>query len=432
MKKWLTEKLFGGRYKRIPVLLVFDTLCYFALSAFWYLISRRAYYSMPVEQFRWAPLINFLIQYGMIMVMRWAFRVYTNVWRYSSTRAYFTAVCADAAAGLASLVIVRCFFFRFYYGIWQAVTVGALTSLIFLTSRFAYALLYKHVSYAMEDHSGKTPVAIVGAGRLGNYLAGDLSNNTNSKFNPVFFIDSDVTKIGQKVHGLRVYSPEEGAEVIQREGVREVIIAITGKNGEVLSELYSRYAELGCSVRIYETMVDGGKAKLREFTIEDLLFREQLNLMEGATAQYYAGKTVLVTGGGGSIGSEICRQIAKCAPRRLVIFDIDENNAYEIQPELLRTYGEALDLCVEIGSVRDPEKLDEIFAAYRPEIVFHAAAHKHVPLMEHSSSEAIKNNVLGTYYTANAAEKYGVQKFILISTDKAVNPTNIMGASKRV
>ncbi len=165
---------------------------------------------------------------------------------------------------------------------------------------------------------------------------------------------------------------------------------------------------------------------------EDLLFRNPININNGRALDYYRDKTVLVTGGGGSIGSEICRQIAKCSPRRLVIVDIYENNAYEIQQQLLREYGDSLELSVYIASVRDAERLCSVFDECRPDIVFHAAAHKHVPLMESNPSEAIKNNVLGTYNTANAAERCGVRKFIMISTDKAVNPTNIMGASKRM
>ena len=165
---------------------------------------------------------------------------------------------------------------------------------------------------------------------------------------------------------------------------------------------------------------------------EHLLFRKPININNGLALDYYRDKTVLVTGGGGSIGSEICRQIARCAPRRLVILDIYENNAYEIQQELLREYGDSLDLWVYIASVRDAERLFAVFNECRPDVVFHAAAHKHVPLMQSNPSEAIKNNVLGTYNAANAAESCGVQKFIMISTDKAVNPTNIMGASKRM
>jgi len=166
--------------------------------------------------------------------------------------------------------------------------------------------------------------------------------------------------------------------------------------------------------------------------IKSLLCRKPLTLTDPDTAKYYEGKVVLVTGGGGSIGSELCRQIAECSPKKLIILDIYENNAYDIQQELLHKYGPSLDMSVEIASVRDRERLDAVFAAYRPHVLFHAAAHKHVPLMEQNGEEAVKNNVFGTYNTADMAEKYGVEKFILVSTDKAVNPTSIMGASKRM
>ena len=167
-------------------------------------------------------------------------------------------------------------------------------------------------------------------------------------------------------------------------------------------------------------------------TDEELLQRSIIDVTDSETCEFYKGKTVLVTGGGGSIGSELSRKIAECSPKKLVIFDIYENNAFDIQQELIATYGEELDLVIEIGSVQDKARLDTVFAVHKPEIVFHAAAHKHVPLMEHSCSEAIKNNCIGTYNTADVAEKYGVERFILVSTDKAVNPTNVMGATKRM
>jgi FlaA1/EpsC-like NDP-sugar epimerase len=215
---------------------------------------------------------------------------------------------------------------------------------------------------------------------------------------------------------------------------------VVGISSEELERLHTFYVGLGCKVKIYDSAVhddaedgDGHKKRvIREFEIEDLLFRKPLAINGQKEFDFYSGKTVLVTGGGGSIGSELCRQIAKCNPKKLIILDIYENNAYDIQQELIRKYGSELDLAVEIASVRDRTRLEAIFANYRPELVFHAAAHKHVPLMEHSGCEAIKNNVLGTYNTADMAEKYGVQKFVLISTDKAVNPTNVMGASKRL
>ena len=209
-------------------------------------------------------------------------------------------------------------------------------------------------------------------------------------------------------------------------------------DSERASSLYRTYTGYGCRVRIYDAVtheVSGrrdGTRVVRDIGVEDLLFRKPLLTNDRKVLDYYCGKTVLVTGGGGSIGSELCRQIAYCKPKRLVIFDIYENNAYDIQQELLQTYGDKLDLIVEIGSVRDAQRMDALFAAYRPDVVFHAAAHKHVPLMEQSACEAVKNNILGTCNAADMAEKHGVSKFILISTDKAVNPTNIMGASKRM
>ncbi|MBQ8448966.1 MAG: polysaccharide biosynthesis protein [Clostridia bacterium] len=218
-----------------------------------------------------------------------------------------------------------------------------------------------------------------------------------------------------------------------------VIIAIVDNDIEELKRIHTFYTGLGCKVKLYDSPVqdetDDESQKthvIREFEIEDLLFRKPLAINGQREFDFYSEKTVLVTGGGGSIGSELCRQIAKCKPKKLIILDIYENNAYDIQQELIRKYGDTLDLSVEIASVRDRKRLEAVFANYRPNLVFHAAAHKHVPLMEHSGCEAIKNNVLGTYNTADMAEKYGVEKFVLISTDKAVNPTNVMGASKRM
>ena len=253
------------------------------------------------------------------------------------------------------------------------------------------------------------------------------------------FIDRDKSKIGGTILQLPVYAQEAAVDKLKSHGVQEVFIAISELDEERTRAIVEFYSGKGFKVKIYDFPIkeDGSSDKnskmvIREVRIEDLLFRDALKVINNEAKAYYTGKTVLVTGGGGSIGSELCRQIAKCSPKKLVIVDIYENNAYDIEQELRRNYAENLNLVVEIGSVRDRERLDAIFKAQRPEIVFHAAAHKHVPLMEHSSCEAIKNNSFGTYNTADMAEKYGVEKFILISTDKAVNPTNIMGASKRL
>ena len=198
--------------------------------------------------------------------------------------------------------------------------------------------------------------------------------------------------------------------------------------------LYDYYKDAGYKLKVYDyptVYAAGGKRHLREFDIEELLFRKPLVVSDERTNAYYKDKIVLITGGGGSIGSELCRQLAKMQPKKIIILDIYENNAYDIQQELVRKYPK-LDLIVLIASVRNKNRMNQIFETYRPDIVYHAAAHKHVPLMEDSPNEAVKNNVMGTYRTALAADKYGTEKFVLISTDKAVNPTNVMGASKRI
>ncbi len=432
--EFIMKKLDGSGKRRFFLILI-DVILFFAVDVFYYLLATRAANSMPVDN-TIVFLGNSLIHWTLILMFRVWFGTYNNVWRYANTRAYFNLVIADAAGGIVSLIVIRLLnipFTGFYNGMWQAANVGSMTALLTLLSRYVYCLLYTSSSRSKKKMGA--PVAIAGAGRLGTYLVGDLRNNPNSEFQPMFFIDTDGTKVGNTVVGLKVYNEETAAHLIKNLEIREVIIAITKKNSEEMAKLYRSYQQLGCKVRVYESLVENSaqnKGVLREFSIEDLLFRKELEVVDETTFHYYEGKTVLVTGGGGSIGSEICRQIAKCRPKKLVVFDIYENNAYDIQQEMLRIYKGELNFAAEIGSVRDEERLRELFETHRPNVVFHAAAHKHVPLMESCAAEAIKNNCLGTYNTANVAEEFGVEKFILISTDKAVNPTNVMGASKRI
>lgn len=426
----------NGKQNRHQILVAFDAVCFALVTAFYYSLAVDVAYSIPVKKID-VFFLNVALQFVFVFAFRFLFGVYRHIWRYSNTKAYFMMVLADGLGSIFALLLIRIgniFFSGIYYGIWQASTIGALNALVALMSRFAYALLYKSSSKT-KNGKPKVPAAIVGAGRLGSYLAGDLRNNPNSGYEPLFFIDTDNSKVGNRVSELMVYDSESAKVLIQKLGIREIIVAITKKTGEEMEKLYHHYRDLGCRVRVYDSLVSDDKQEkgvLREFSIEDLLFRKPINVSSEETSAFYGGKTVLVTGGGGSIGSEICRQIAKCGPKKLIIFDIYENNAYDIQQELIRTYSGTLNFTVEIGSVRDADRLDELFRTHRPDVVFHAAAHKHVPLMEDCSGEAIKNNCLGTYNTANAAEKYGAERFILISTDKAVNPTNIMGASKRI
>ncbi len=378
-----------------------------------------------------------------IFTVRSMLGVYHNVWRYANSRAYLIMVIADAAGGTIGAAI--CYYLNqrvasVYFGIWQTVAVICAFTLVTLVMRFIYQQRYRHLNMTL-DSMHKIGVAIVGAGTTGAMLAEDLLYTSKSRYKPVCFIDINKAKIGSRVCGVPVYAEDEKiVDRLKKMPVQEIIIALPELDNAATQRLVDIYHATGCAIKIYdfpfkdkgEEQDKSGKRQLREVKIEDLLFRDTLKVTTSETKDYYKDKVVLVTGGGGSIGSELCRQIAKRHPKKLIIFDIYENNAYDIEQELRRTYGEDLDLAVEIGSVRETKRLDVLFSHYRPQIVFHAAAHKHVPLMEHSGCEAVKNNVFGTYKTANAAEKYGAEKFILISTDKAVNPTNIMGATKRL
>ncbi len=421
------------------ILVLFDMLCFAVLAAAYFgatfLFDNSIHYELK------AYIISSAILICSMIVCRILAGIYLSIWRYTNTWVHLKMVLADAVGGILGALIS--YFTGFYHDIWQFIILASLSALMALSSRFGYRLVYKHRNQATgRDDRHKIPVAIVGAGQVGAVLADELQFSKKSNYKPMFFIDRDTTKVGSRVSGLKVYPENESIiEFIKDQGISEIFIALTGLDSDMASALYERYSKTSCKIKIYdmplrdaenEDSPKPARGVLHDFRIEDLLFRKSLSINNSASFQYYAGKKIIITGGGGSIGSELCRQIAKCRPAQLIIVDIYENNAYDIQQELVRQYGSKLNLAVEIASVRDRERLDSIFAYYRPDIVFHAAAHKHVPLMEHSGCEAIKNNVLGTYNTADMAEKYGVQKFILVSTDKAVNPTNIMGASKRM
>ena len=425
-----------GSYRKY-ILLVFDCLCFCVINGIFYYLSATGNLSNSEAVSDCGVfVINSAIMLLTVLAFRILFRIYRMVWRYTSTKSYFNLILADALGGIAALFVML--LMGTWRGIWHCAAVVSMTAHACVMARLCYRLCYKRKNKVHTEYRDRRMAAIVGAGQLGTYLANDLRTNAHSHFEPVFFIDVDNDKVGNTVVGLPVYAEKKAAEYINKFGVTDVIIAISEADSDKMQQQYNLYRAMGCQVRVLDTLVQEeentgmlGK-RIREFSIEDLLFRKPLSINDRKVLEYYAGAVVLVTGGGGSIGSELCRQIARCKPRKLIIYDNYENNAYEIQQELIRTYGEKLDLSVEIGSVQDAKHLEYIFAKYRPEIVFHAAAHKHVPLMENAGYEAVKNNVFGTYNTANMAEKYGARKFILISTDKAVNPTNVMGATKRL
>ena len=278
---------------------------------------------------------------------------------------------------------------------------------------------------------------VVGAGEAGAMIIKEFQNSRYLDQKVCCVIDDNEAKQGKYLRGVKIMGGRDDIRYLAHElQIDEIIVALPSASQSQVKEILQICQETGCELKVLPglyQMINGeiSVSKLRKVEIEDLLGREPIKLQVDSVMGYVAGKVILVTGGGGSIGSELCRQIVAHKPKRLIIVDIYENNAYDIQQELKRKSPE-LDLVVLIASVRNTHRMNSIFETYQPDIVYHAAAHKHVPLMEDSPNEAIKNNVFGTYKTAKAADKYGVKRFVLISTDKAVNPTNIMGASKRI
>lgn len=303
--------------------------------------------------------------------------------------------------------------------------------------RFAYRIARRILmGEALRSKNAKR-VLLIGGGEAGAIIIRELKLHTELKSVPVAIIDDDLSKHGRKINGVPIVgSRERIKETVEKRDVDEIIIAVPSASRVQIDEIYTECLKTDCKIKILPSMaelIDESVViqKIRDVSIDDLLGREPVNLDCGEIASYLEGRVVLVTGGGGSIGSELCRQIASFSPVKLIILDNYENGLYDIQNELLHEYP-ALDLTPVIASVREKGRLENIFRKYRPEVVFHAAAHKHVPLMEANPTEAVKNNVFGTMNAAECADRFGASRFVLISTDKAVNPTNIMGATKRI
>lgn len=379
---------------------------------------------------------NFLLLYGCTVLFQLLFRTYDSLWRYAESREYLVLLAA-AFCGVFLYEILSRIFLKITIAFLLLTSVASLWVLGMLVMRFFYRAYRSQVFYRRRGR--QIPVAIVGAGAAGVQLLEELRSNPSSRYSVQCFFDDDAEKIGKRIHGIEVKgSISQIRERLRAMDIQEIIVAIPSideaRRQEILQTL-SGLAHVRLSVLPGTLDLLGQKSihtQVREVRIEDLLGRDPVHLESRAVDGLLERRVVLVTGGGGSIGSELCRQIAKHHPAKLIVVDIYENNAYDIQQELLYEYGNQLDLVVEIASIRDRARINQLFAQYRPDVVFHAAAHKHVPLMENSPQEAIRNNVFGTQNLVLAADAYGVGKFIQISTDKAVNPTSVMGASKRM
>ena len=370
-----------------------------------------------------------------VLIFQLALRTYNTLWRYAESREYLTLL-GGMGLGFALYAVINLMMGMSLIWISGALTGTAVALLIMLAYRFIYRIYRRRVTGINQTR--QTYAAIVGGGSAGAALLSELNDHVYGRFKPYCIIDDSTEKRDKRIHGIPVLGPiDQIGEILADTPVTDVIMAIQNLTPERRREILELCAATGRRVHVLGdpvTAVDKSGSRsaptVREVEIEDLLGRQPVTLDNPRIASFIQGKTVLVTGGGGSIGSELCRQIAEYRPSRLVILDIAENTTYELQNDLLYKYGDTLNMSVEIASVRDKKRLEQIFDTYRPQVVFHAAAHKHVPLMEGSPAEAVKNNVFGTYNTALTAREYGAEKFVLISTDKAVNPTNVMGATK--
>ena len=361
------------------------------------------------------------------------FRLYRSLWEYASIDELRYIILAAVAAAAGGCVISN--LMGVYLPRSLPVLNGVFLFLGLTGERYAYRVARRWRNRLSE--SRLRPTMLIGAGAGGAMALQELHTSSHSQNRVVCIIDDDPAKKGSLLKGVEVIGGrEEILRAVERFGVTDIILAIPTASQKDKRDIIDICQKTSCRLQTLPSLYQLASGQvsvkqIRDVKVEDLLGRDRVQVNLGEIGAYIQGKTVLVTGGGGSIGSELCRQVARQQPRQLIIFDIYENNAYAIQQELKYRYPE-LDLVVLIGSVRDKERVEQVFDFYRPEIVCHAAAHKHVPLMEDSPNEAVKNNVFGTLNVAKMADIYGVESFVLISSDKAVNPTNVMGASKRI
>lgn len=391
-------------------------------------------------------LIPFIATTAVFLVIEAVFGIYRIMWRYCSisdavklAKACLLgfADCVLIFAGYAlwceigfpgTVNVPGCIKFGILFGVLAAFAIICIRAMVFV--------FYRYMRYKSGKHEGDAKrLLIIGAGYSATLFIHDMIRNANLYYDIVGLIDDDESKKKCTISGYRVLGNRDSiVRICDAHRVDEILMAMPSAKASERKEIIDICNETGCKIKTLpsvDQMIVNGKFRMRDIEIDDLLDRDEIKLNSDEIVEYISGKTVMVTGGGGSIGSELCRQIMRFDPGKLIILDIYENNAYDIQMELNEKYPQNKPEVV-IASIRDVERMEKIFELYKPEIVFHAAAHKHVPLMENSPAEAIKNNVVGTYNVAKCADKFKCLKFVMISTDKAVNPTNIMGASKRM
>ena len=431
-----TKGLLHGHWQNVAMLLtVYDiiavNLAYFL--ALWLRFDCKFTTIRPDYLSAWAKFAPIYAIFCLIIF--WKSRLYKSIWRYASYTELMYLITATVITGMFHTLFITILYRRMpisYY------CVGIMLQFIFLAGvRFSYRLVLLLRSQQKIARSNESRVMVIGAGNAGQELIRDINRAKEIEDKVCCIIDDDTNKWGRFIEGVPIVGGRDDIFAsVQKYQIKKIYLAIPSATAEQRRDILNICKETDCELKNLPGMYQFVRgevtvSQMKKVSVEDLLGREPIKADMQEVFEFINGKKVLVTGGGGSIGSELCRQIAAHNPRQLIIFDIYENNAYDIQMELREKYPD-LDLVVLIGSVRDSRRIFGIFDEYRPQVVYHAAAHKHVPLMEDSPNEAIKNNAIGTYKTAYAAMVHGCERFVLISTDKAVNPTNIMGASKRL
>lgn len=422
-------------YQRMLLLMVLDAV-FTVLASYVAVLTRMEF---KIDWWIWNNYLKVIgIDILITLVVYYVFKLYKSMWRYASIievrRLLLAVYCSDFLRMLLYVFVLKVELPRSWYFLEPCMLL-----ILSSTLRFLYRGMrsMKNDNSFFEQDKHLINVMIIGAGEAGNMLLREIKRSSHLPMRVVCFIDDDPLKQGYYMNDVPIVGNRDViGEMVKKYEVNEIYIALPSASINERRELMTICNDTGCKIKllpgIYQLMNGEVKvSKLRNVEIEDLLGRDPISVNMNQIASYVENRTVMVTGGGGSIGSELCRQVAARHPRKLIIVDIYENNAYDIQMELRNTHPE-LNLDVRIASIRDGEKIDALFNELRPEVVYHAAAHKHVPLMEDSPNEAIKNNVFGTLNVVRAADKYHVKRFVQISTDKAVNPTNIMGASKRM
>lgn len=434
MSEHIKQKIVAllSKYRKGILLLMDILVVAVAYSLSWVLISGRAdmaaYFSLLISS-----CFLFVACFAIIYA---ATGMYDSLWRYAEIVEIFRCCMSSVAATVIFIIMTQLLFQerRFPHSVY------GLSAIIATTLTLYTRLVYRMYRNFRINKSGKKRrrVLVVGAGDAASTLLHEINKNPTKEMNVICVVDDDKNKVGRNLLGVHIMgTTEDIPTLVQQCQIETILIAIPTLDGKNKKRILDICASTNCNIRMLPDIVKIIKddedilSRISDVKVEDLLGREPIILAEEAY-KFINNKVIMVTGGGGSIGSELCRQIAGFKPKKLIIVDIYENSAYYIQQELKRKYGKKLDLDVRIASVRDTKKIDDLFNELRPQVVFHAAAHKHVPLMEDSPEEAVKNNVFGTYNCALCAEKYSAEKFILISTDKAVNPTNVMGATKRI